>query len=393
MRFSDDGTTWSAYESLTASKSYTLPTGTDGHRTVRVQFIDKANNRSLTYSDYILLDRTLPTGSIIINKGDATTTTRSVTLGLTWADSGSLVSRMRFSDDGAHWTAWEPQKATKAYTLPEGLENHTVRVQFLDGAGNYSATYNDYIKLVAATATEETIMLPGSVPLVMKSIPAGIFTMGSPNTEDGRYADESPQHSVTLGAFWMGKYQVTKRQWIAVMGTTPWTDYTQVSSDLDSPAVGVSWVSIQSFVTALNALTGKTFHLPSESQSEYASRAGTTTRYYWGDDPNWILIGDYAWWYNNTYGVNEIYAHKVGQKLPNAFGLYDMCGNVLEYCQDYYHDSYTGAPTDGSAWMSPTATFHVLHGGCFAGDWTYERSAHRSYDIGGHYFYGFRVAK
>ena len=149
MRFSDDGSTWSAYESLTPSKSYTLPVGDDGYRTIRVQFIDKANNRSATCSDYIRLDRSAPTGGVVINNGATTTTTRSVTLKLNWADTGSGVVRMRFSDNGSTWTNWMYPVATKAYTLPAGLGYHTVRVQYLDGANNYSPVYNDYIKLVA----------------------------------------------------------------------------------------------------------------------------------------------------------------------------------------------------------------------------------------------------
>jgi len=148
MRFSNDGSTWTAWQSLAASMSYTLPTG-DGHKTVRVQYLDKMNNRSAIFSDYIRLDTTLPTGAILINNGAATTTSRSVTLKLTWYDAGAQVSRMRFSDDGAHWTYWMLPSATKAYTLPDGLGYHTVRVQYLDGAGNYSASCNDYIKLVA----------------------------------------------------------------------------------------------------------------------------------------------------------------------------------------------------------------------------------------------------
>jgi formylglycine-generating enzyme required for sulfatase activity len=300
---------------------------------------------------------------------------------------------MRFSDNGSTWTNWMYPTATKAHKLPKSdLGNQTVRVQYLDGANNYSPVYNDYIKLVApAAGTEETVTLPGSVPLVMKWVAAGTFTMGSPDTEVVRYADEGPQHSVTLGGFWMGKYQTTKRQWTAVMSTTPWTNYTHVSADLDSPAVGVSWDDIQSFITELNTLTGKTFRLPSESQSEYAARAGTTTRFWWGNDPNYTIIDANAWY--NSDCVNEQYAHVVGLKLPNAWGFYDMCGNVMEYCQDYYHDSYAGAPTDGSAWESPAGYFRVLHGGCFAGDCSYARSAHRSKDVDGHYFYGFRLVK
>jgi hypothetical protein len=134
---------------LAATRAYTLPAGADGHRTVSAQFLDKANNYSPIYHDYIRLDTTPPTGTIIINGGALTTTSQSVTLGLTWYDAGALVSRMRFSDDGAHWTYWMLPEASHAYKLPAGVGYHTVRVQYLDGANNYSATYNDFIKLVA----------------------------------------------------------------------------------------------------------------------------------------------------------------------------------------------------------------------------------------------------
>lgn len=123
--------------------------------------------------------------------------------------------------------------------------------------------------------------------------------------------------------------------------------------------------TVQAFVTALNthvANTGQgsgTFRLPSEAQWEYACRAGTTTRCYWGDDPSYTQIGNYAWYaYNSTSQT-----HPVGQKLPNAWGLYDMLGNVWEWCEDWYHSSYTGAPTDGSAWVSPTSSNRVARGG------------------------------
>jgi hypothetical protein len=149
MRFSNDGSTWSAWQDLVATLQYTLP-GADGHKTVRVQFIDKANNRSAVYSDYILLDTAPPTGTMLINNNASSTNNTSVTFNLTYTDgAGSGVARMRFSDDGAHWTAWETPKSTRAYILPAGLGYHTVRVQYLDGANNYSPIYNDYIKLVA----------------------------------------------------------------------------------------------------------------------------------------------------------------------------------------------------------------------------------------------------
>ena len=149
MRFSSDGSHWSAWEPLAAAKSYTLPAG-DGYKTVRVQFRDTLGNVSAALSDYIRLDTTAPTGSIIIDGGAATTSSQGVLLGLNWTDgAGAGVTRMRFSDDGAHWTAWENPWTTRAYNLPAGLGYRTVRVQYLDGANNYSAVYNDYIKVVA----------------------------------------------------------------------------------------------------------------------------------------------------------------------------------------------------------------------------------------------------
>ncbi len=368
MRFSDDGATWSLWEPPAATRAYTLPAGPDGHRTVRVQFLDRANNRSVAYNDYIRLDTTPPTGTIIINSGASTTISQSVTLGLTWADgAGAGVARMRFSDDGAHWTAWEAPAASRAHTLPAGFGHHTVRVQYLDGANNYSAVYSDYINLVVPPAgTEETVMLPDSVPLVMVWIPAGTFTMGSPNTEQDRNADEGPQHTVTLGGFWMGKYELTKRQWQAVTGTTPWTGEAYVLADLDSPAVYVSWNDAQLFLAAVNAYTHRSFRLPSEAQWEYACRGETQSRFYWGNDPTYLSIDDYAWWDGNAWSAGEQYAHVVGQKLPNVWGLHDMSGNVFEWCEDDWHDDYSGAPADGQAWVdAPRGAHRVFRGG----DW------------------------
>ena len=145
MRFSDDGATWTAWESLKTAKAYTLPAG-EGYRTVRVQFIDIANNRSAVYSRYIRVDTAPPTGTITINSGAQATASLSVTLSLAWSDTGSGAASMRFSNDGATWTLWEPVAATRAYTLPgpAGAYN-TVRVQYRDAAGNYSAIARDYI--------------------------------------------------------------------------------------------------------------------------------------------------------------------------------------------------------------------------------------------------------
>ena len=197
------------------------------------------------------------------------------------------------------------------------------------------------------------IMLPGNVPLEMVWIPPGSFMMGSPDDEQDRDDDESPQHKVTFAkGFWMGKYPITQAQWQAVMEKNP-----AYFKGLNKPVESVSWNDIRmtryfglrpGFLGKLNATcTGYNFRLPSEAEWEYAYRAGTTTRFYWGDDPEYTEIDDYAWYEDNS----DEKTHDVGLKQPNAWGLYDMAGNVDEWCEDDWHDDYHGAPSDGSAWL------------------------------------------
>ena len=148
MKFSNDAVTWTSWESLTATKTWTLAAG-EGYHTVRAMFRDTAGNNSVVYNDYIRVDTIPPTGSILINGGAARTRSQTVSLGLTWSDgTGSGVTRMRFSIDGAHWSAWELPANPKSYTLPATPGYYTVRVQYLDAGNNYSPVYNDYIRLL-----------------------------------------------------------------------------------------------------------------------------------------------------------------------------------------------------------------------------------------------------
>ena len=142
-----------------------------------------------------------------------------------------------------------------------------------------------------------TIDLPNSVPLVLVKIPGGTFQMGSPDTEQDRYKKEGPIHEVTISKdFYIGKYELTKRQWQAVMSTAPWEGRSNVLNDLYSPAVYVSWRSAQVFITALNAHIKSSdqgplmVRLPTEAEWEYACRAGTTSRFYWGNDLTYYLV-------------------------------------------------------------------------------------------------------
>jgi len=151
MRFSNDGATWTPWEVPVPSNIWTLLPG-EGYRTVRVQYRDRVGNVSLRYTDYIKVDTTPPTGEILINKGAWQTFSSNVTLSLTWNDGqGSGVSRMRFSNNGSTWSAWEPSASSKSWVLGSNMPGyHTVRVQFIDRAGNTSERYSDYIHLSQA---------------------------------------------------------------------------------------------------------------------------------------------------------------------------------------------------------------------------------------------------
>ena len=222
--------------------------------------------------------------------------------------------------------------------------------------------------------------------------------MGRYAGEQQSFSFEDPQHQVTLqSGFWMGKYELTKRQWMAVMGSTPWSGQPNfVLNDPNSPAEYVSWNDAQEFITALNSYTGMTFRLPSEAEWEYACRAGTTTRFHWGDDPSYSAGDDYAWWRYNAWDINQRYGHVAGLKLPNAWGLYDMSGNVREWCEDDWHVNYLSAPANGTAWTdSPRGATRVGRLGCFDLSGDACRSASRGFASPSYKGYdtGFRLTR
>jgi len=233
-----------------------------------------------------------------------------------------------------------------------------------------------------ATPTLETytLQLPNEATMDFCEIPAGSFLMGLPGTgsrwnfcfEMGIDADcAAPVHAVTFEhSFYMGKTEVTRAQWFAVMGSLP--DEIADEEPDTRPINYVSWNDTQDFVSLLNNLGQGAFRLPSEAEWEYACRAGSTTRFYFGDsdcDPDYVddpcscELDRYAWWGCNV----KMRGHPIGQKLPNAWNLYDMHGNVWERCQDDWHIGFDGAPTDGSAWVDGHGST-VGRGGGFLSD-------------------------
>ncbi len=241
-----------------------------------------------------------------------------------------------------------------------------------------------------------TIALPEDVILEMVWIPSNSFQMGRYAGEQDSYGDEEPRHAVSVPGFWLGKYEVTKRQWQALMQTTPWSLQPDILEYPDSPAVYVSWNDARDFAAALGTYTGQPFRLPSEAEWECTCRAGTTTRFYWGDDLSYTAINDYAWCYTNAWIPNEHYAHLVGVKIPNSWGVYDMSGNVWEWCEDDWHDGYEGAPADGSAWVdTPRSASRVRRGGSWNNGNYRCRSAYRyiTDPLEKNSAFGFRIAK
>ncbi|KAA3625662.1 MAG: hypothetical protein DWQ02_21385 [Bacteroidetes bacterium] len=187
----------------------------------------------------------------------------------------------------------------------------------------------------------------GKVSFKMIAINGGTFKMGSRESER-----EQPIHNVTVPDFYLAEFPVTQKLWEEVMKENP-----SQFLGKDNPVETVSWDDVQEFIKQFNALTGSAYRLPSEAEWEFAARGGLPSKGYKYAGSN--NIDDFAWYKGNSNGKT----HPVGTKNPNGLGLYDMNGNVWEWCQDERHDSYLGAPKDGSAWEDGLNTHRVRRGG------------------------------
>ena len=243
---------------------------------------------------------------------------------------------------------------------------------------NNDAEYSE-----AARSSTATLAPP---PENMVLVRGGTFTMGC-TSEQGSDCDgdEKPAHQVTVSDFYIGKYEVTQKEWREVMGSNP-----SFFKNCDAcPVENVSWNDVQSFLSKLNAKTGRTYRLPTEAEWEYAARGGSQSRGYKYAGSNSL---DEVAWYGDNSGSKT---HPVGQKKANELGLYDMSGNVWEWCADDWHDSYSGAPSTGRAWIdSPRASDRVHRGGSWYDGARYSRVSSRlNFTPSDRFFYlGFRLA-
>jgi formylglycine-generating enzyme required for sulfatase activity len=202
-------------------------------------------------------------------------------------------------------------------------------------------------------------------PIEMILIKAGTFRMGSPSTEKGRRDDELQHQVMITKDFYIGKYEVTQAQWQIVMGNNP----SSFRDKPNKPVEKVSWEDCQEFISKLNKMCKKTFRLPTEAEWEYACRAETTTQYFWGEDDKEV-IKQYCWFKHNARSTFWKIPHPeeegyqtVGLKQPNAWGLFDMCGNTSEWCQDWYGDYPATSVIDPTG--ANTGKYKVLRGGCW----------------------------
>ena len=213
----------------------------------------------------------------------------------------------------------------------------------------------------------------------LQQIPPGSFTMGSADTEQDHAVTESLQTQVTLTyGFYIAKHEVTQGEYLAMMGSNP----SSFTGDTNRPVETVSWINATNYCAKLTAWAlasgllpqGWSFRLPTEAEWEYACRAGTTTRFSFGDDPSYSLIGQYAWYNANSGGTT----HPVGTKLPNPWGLYDMHGGVYEWVHDWWSSNHPGGSVTNSTGPA-TGSQRVVRGGVWRDRAADSRSATRGY--------------
>ena len=325
----------------------------------------------------------------------ADTTDMALAVTLTDHDTGRVYS---LTERGRHQLTWSrPDLVVSNVTATASLVSYNTSTTteelycVIDLSGGPDAAWwpVSYLSSVPSGGWTDEYK---TTKFILRRIEAGTFIMGGGSSDGSR--------RVTLTKpFYMGVFEVTQKQWELVMGSwpgsspssyygrgDPYPAYYVSYDDIRGSSFGVQWpasaaVDASSFLGRLRARTGLDFDLPTEAQWEYACRAGTTTTYYWGD----LMDGAYAWYDSNSGSK----AHPVGTRLPNAWGLYDMSGNVWEWCRDWYGTRAFGTDPEGSAWGSN----RVGRGGGWYGNSGYCASSSRGYDAPSYRYgsHGFRL--
>jgi formylglycine-generating enzyme required for sulfatase activity len=366
---------------------------------------------AVAQNDFKAADQALAEGAQVAPDSPALRDVHTRVDSMRQARANGLLGQARSALDSGNLTLAE-QLAEQAKAISPDLAGLTEFGERLTNARLY-ASYKP-----GQSFTDRFVDIPGQTPSMIV-IPTGSFQMGAPDNEVGREDDETPQHEVIIGkGFALSRTSITVgqfREFVRVSGYQPdsvklggasvydegtgamrddsnagWQDdYAGRNADSRMPVVNVSWNDAKAYVDWLSQRTGKTYRLPSEAEFEYALRGGTTSRYWWGDGTpsskveNLTGSGDRSpsgrRWSNAFQGYRDGYwgPAPAGSFAPNAFGLYDIDGNVSEWVQDCWHDSYLRAPRDGGAWVNPGCGSRVVRGGSWGSSPEQVRSAYR----------------
>lgn len=290
------------------------------------------------------------------------------TLSLEVGKTQTLTATVLPSNANNKAVAWTSSNTSVATVSTSGMVTAkasgtcTITCAATDGSGVYAECQ---VAVGSSSSSDGQTYTVNGVSFKMIPVAGGTFQMGSSDDDSGAYDNEKPRHQVTLSSFSIGETEVTQELWQAVMGSNP--SYFKGNK---LPVEKVSWNDCQTFITKLNELTGKTFRLPTEAEWEYAARGGNQSKGYTYSGSN--TIGDVAWYYSNSSSTT----HAVATKAPNELGIYDMSGNVLEWCQDWYSSYSSGSQTNPTG---PSSGYlRVYRGGSWSYTAAYCRVANRS---------------
>jgi formylglycine-generating enzyme required for sulfatase activity len=305
-----------------------------------------------------------------------------ITYDVEYPDGGTMVISVEISSDRGQ--TWRVPAHSFSGDVGRGIRpgtgKHIVWDAGADLPGAHGVNYRPRVIAEIGQGSELierelSAVLPDGLAMDFVWIESGIFTMGAPPGEPGRSSDEGPPHQVEISAgFYLGKYEITQEQWLAVMGTRPWTGGVYALNSALCPAVQISWLDVQEFIHRLNEAAGDSlYRLPSEAEWEYACRAGTTTRWSFGNVVDQLT--EYAWFYENAWSEDSAYAHEVGTRLSNPWGLCDMHGNVWEWCQDWFEFYALNKQSEPGGRLIMGR--RIMRGGGFGNDARHLRSADR----------------